>query len=240
MAGGEVTVGYDRIDLLIRILAVILVMCSASIHEFGHAYMAHLLGDDTAKEQGRMTINPLAHIDPFGSVLLPLLLSLTGSGYLAYAKPVPYNPNRLRRPQRDDALVALAGPLANILQALVGALAYRVCLMALYHDASNPYYLYYLDSDPVSWLPLALQLYVQVNCSLAFFNLLPLPPLDGSKLIIPFLKGDARRTYYQIQHYALPITFALIWLLPDFLGIDPLGMWIDLTAGNLETILLGW
>lgn len=231
---------YDVIDLAIRVLAVLLVTCSASIHEFGHAYAAHLLGDDTAKEQGRMTINPLAHIDPFGSVLLPLLLSLTGSGYFAYAKPVPYNPMRLRNPHRDDALVALAGPVANLLQALVGALVYRVVMLLLYHDGSGPYYLYYLETDPVSWLPLALQLYVQVNCSLAFFNLLPLPPLDGSKLIIPLLKGDARRAYYNIQHYALPITFALIWLLPSYLGVDPIGMWIDLTAGRLEGLLLGW
>lgn len=231
---------FELIDLVVMLLAVTLVTISASFHEFGHAYAAYRCGDATAKEQGRMTVNPWAHIDPFGSVLLPLILVASGFGYLAYAKPVPYNPNRLRNRQRDEVIVALAGPAANLLQAIVGAVLYRVCLQVMYGDANQPYYLMYLTSNASAWLPFALQLYVQVNCSLAFFNLLPLPPLDGSKVILPLLKGDARRWYYEVQHYALPVTLALVWLAPMVLHIDPIGMWIDLTAGRLSDLLLGW
>ena len=231
----------DRLELIIDILAVGLVVISASLHEFGHAFAAHCCGDDTAKEQGRLTINPLAHIDPFGSVLLPLLLVVSGFGYMAYARPVPYNPNRLRNPRRDEVIVAAAGPISNLLQALVGALLYRLSLTMLYGDAQWPYYLYFLETAPISWLPLALQLYVQVNCSLAFFNLLPIPPLDGSKLLSPLFKTPkARRWWYEVQRYALPVTFALIWLAPEVLGVDPIGWVLDMTAGRLGDALLGW
>ena len=128
----------DWIELAIDLLAVGLVVISASLHEFGHAFAAHCCGDDTAKEQGRLTINPLAHIDPFGSVLLPFLLVMSGFGYMAYAKPVPYNPYRLKNPRRDEVIVAVAGPVANVLQALVGAVLYHVCLKVMYGDASAP------------------------------------------------------------------------------------------------------
>jgi Zn-dependent protease len=231
---------FDMIDIAIKLLAVGLVIISASFHEFGHAYAAHRCGDNTAKEAGRMTANPLAHIDPFGSVLLPVLCVMSGFGYLAYAKPVPYNPWRLRHPERDEVIVAIAGPAANIIQALVGALAYHACLRIMYGTPEWPYYLYYLEADVLSWLPLALQLYIQVNCSLAFFNLLPIPPLDGSKLLLPFFKGASRDLYYQIQRYALPLTMALIWFGPEILGIDPIGAWLDFTAGNLSDFLMGW
>ena len=231
----------DWIELAIDLLAVGLVVISASLHEFGHAFAAYCCGDDTAKEQGRLTINPLAHIDPFGSVLLPFLLVMSGFGYMAYAKPVPYNPYRLKNPRRDEVIVAVAGPVANVLQALVGAVLYHVCLKVMYGDASAPLYFYFIGSDPLAWLPLALQVYIQVNCSLAFFNLLPIPPLDGSKLLSPLFKTpEARRWWYQVQRYALPVTFALIWLGPRVLGIDPIGWVLDMTAGRLSDVLLGW
>ena len=231
----------DWIELAIDLLAVGLVVISASLHEFGHAFAAHCCGDDTAKEQGRLTINPLAHIDLFGSVLLPFLLVMSGFGYMAYAKPVPYNPYRLKNPRRDEVIVAVAGPVANVLQALVGAVLYHVCLKVMYGDASAPLYFYFIGSDPLAWLPLALQVYIQVNCSLAFFNLLPIPPLDGSKLLSPLFKTpEARRWWYQVQRYALPVTFALIWLGPRVLGIDPIGWVLDMTAGRLSDVLLGW
>lgn len=228
------------ITLAVRVVAVFLVVVSASLHEFGHALAAHLCGDDTAKEEGRLTINPLAHIDPFGSVILPLLLVFSGYGYMAYAKPVPYDPRRLRDARRDELIVAVAGPLANIAQAVAGAAAYRIAMLAAFGGAI-PYYLYDVGTNPLSWLLLTLQLYIQVNCSLAFFNLLPIPPLDGSKLLSPLFRGPkARQAWYTVQHYALPVTLALIWLLPRFAGVDPIGAWLDLTAGRLETLLLGW
>ena len=225
-------------QFIINLLAVLLVTFSASIHEFGHAMAAHLCGDDTAKEAGSLTINPLAHIDPFGSVVMPLLLVMSGLGYMAYAKPVPYNPYRLKNPQRDEAIVALAGPASNIAQALVGALLYHLLAMLLFGVDGQAS----LDSPlkmVLYWLVLLTSAYVQINCSLAFFNLLPIPPLDGSKIISPFFKGESRRIYYQIQQYAFPVTLAVIFLLPTVLHIDPIGWYLNVTAGNLGDLLLG-
>lgn len=227
-------------QILPQLLAIAMVIISASLHEFGHAFAAYRCGDPTAKEQGRLTINPLAHIDPVGSVLLPVLMVLTSGSYIAFAKPVPYNPNRLRNPKRDEVVVAFAGPAANIAQAVVGAIVFRVLLTLAYGPGDAGLVAYYYDEGPLSWLVYAAQLYVVVNCSLAFFNLLPLPPLDGSAIISPLLSGDALRIYYQVQRYALPITLAVIWILPRFTGIDPVGWWLDLTAGNLARLLLGW
>ena len=209
-------------------LSVLLVTLSASFHEYAHALAAHLLGDDTAKEQGRLTPNPLAHIDPFGSLVLPILMALMDGPVFAFAKPVPYNPNRLRNPGRDDALVALAGPLANLVQALVGTVLLRTVGNAFLH----------MTGRAAFWGYLVFYLYVYVNLSLMFFNLIPLPPLDGSKLITPFLKGEALESYYRIQSYALPILFIVLYLAPAVLGFDPIGAYMQLTAGNLMDFLL--
>lgn len=230
----------SQLDLVLDILAVALVILSSSLHEFGHAFAAYRCGDPTAKEQGRLTVNPLAHIDPFGSVLLPLLLVLSGGGYIAYAKPVPYDPRRLRNPRRDEVIVAFAGPLANIAQAVVGALAFHALVALIDGSQGAALRQSYFEQGAVWWALNLVIMYVQVNCSLAFFNLLPIPPLDGSSIISPLLTGKARMTYYQIQRYALPVTLALIWVVPRLTGINPIGWWLDLTAGNLARLLLGW
>lgn len=231
-------IGVSMNDIPLKLISVALVILSASLHEFGHAFAAYRCGDPTAKEQGRLTLNPLAHIDPFGSVLLPVLLVLSGMGYIAYAKPVPYNPNRLKNPKRDEVIVAFAGPIANILQAVVGAVVFRALDAQL--DAGNRVL---IDSFQTGgwafWLMQVLYIYISVNCSLAFFNLLPIPPLDGSAIISPLLSGEARRTYYQVQRYALPITLGLIWLLPRFTGINPIGWWFSITADPLFNLLIG-
>ena len=206
---------------------VLLVMLSTSIHEFSHAYAAHLLGDDTAKEHGRLTLNPLAHLDPVGSFLLPLIMALGNGPVFAYANPVPYNPRRLRNPGRDDALVALAGPLSNVAQALVGAAIVRI--MELAHVQ------YVMNGDVVY----ALALYTYVNLTLAFFNLIPIPPLDGSKLVMPFLSDDARQAYYGLQRYSMAILLVILYGLPRFLGIDIVGFVMDHTAWPLYRFLLG-
>lgn len=213
-------------------ITVLLVILSASVHEFGHAIVAYRLGDDTAKRQGRLTLNPLSHIDTFGSLVLPLLMGLAGGPVFAFAKPVPYNPNKLRNPRRDEVLVAFAGPATNILQAAVGAVAanliWRVSLQEI------------VSGGPAYWAYVIASTYVYVNCTLAFFNLIPLPPLDGSSIVSPLLKGEARRRYYVVQQYSLPILMILLYVLPGFVGFDPLGVYLDATAGNLADVLLGW
>ncbi len=223
---------YSQEQLILTAISVVLVMLSSSVHEFGHAFAAFQLGDDTAKRAGRLTLNPLAHLDPFGSIALPLIMGLAGGPIFAYAKPVPYNPRNLRNPQRDEVIVAFAGPATNLIQALLGAIASRMLWRFAYTSIATGGLAY--------WAYIVASQYVYVNCVLAFFNLIPLPPLDGSSIITPLLKGEALRTYYMIQRYSMPILMALLYLVPTVLHIDPLGIYINATAGKLTDLLLGW
>ena len=204
------------------------------IHESAHALAAYVLGDKTARSRGRVSLNPLAHIDPFGTVLLPLLMLAAGGPVFAFAKPVPVYLNNLKHPKRDELLVALAGPLSNVLLALAGALIGYVLLPLLAGQAAMSL-LYYLFSF--------LMTFIVVNLSLAFFNLIPLPPLDGSSILVPFLKGKALREYYRIQQYAMPILLVILYLLPAVLHIDIIGMYFDITvyplAQGLTSFMVG-
>ena len=191
------------------------------IHERAHALAAYVLGDKTARSRGRVSLNPLAHIDPFGTVLLPLLMLAAGGPVFAFAKPVPVYLNNLKHPKRDELLVALAGPLSNVLLALAGALIGYVLLPLLAGQAAMSL-LYYLFSFFMT--------FIVVNLSLAFFNLIPLPPLDGSSILVPFLKGKALQEYYRIQQYAMPILLVILYLLPTVLHIDIIGMYFDITV----------
>ncbi len=204
------------------------------IHESAHALAAYMLGDKTARSRGRVSLNPLAHIDPFGTVLLPLLMLAAGGPVFAFAKPVPVYLNNLKHPKRDELLVALAGPLSNVLLALAGALIGYVLLPLLAGQAAMSL-LYYLFSFFMT--------FIVVNLSLAFFNLIPLPPLDGSSILVPFLKGKALREYYRIQQYAMPILLVILYLLPTVLHIDIIGMYFDITvyplAQGLTSFMVG-
>ena len=204
------------------------------IHESAHALAAYVLGDKTARSRGRVSLNPLAHIDPFGTVLLPLLMLAAGGPVFAFAKPVPIYLNNLKHPKRDELLVALAGPLSNVLLALAGALIGYVLLPLLAGQAAMSL-LYYLFSFFMT--------FIVVNLSLAFFNLIPLPPLDGSSILVPFLKGKALREYYRIQQYAMPILLVILYLLPAVLHIDIIGRYFDITvyplAQGLTSFMVG-
>ncbi|WP_211158949.1 site-2 protease family protein [Collinsella acetigenes] len=204
------------------------------IHESAHALAAYVLGDKTARSRGRVSLNPLAHIDPFGTVLLPLLMLAAGGPVFAFAKPVPVYLNNLKHPKRDELLVALAGPLSNVLLALAGALIGYVLLPLLAGQAAMSL-LYYLFSFFMT--------FIVVNLSLAFFNLIPLPPLDGSSILVPFLKRKALQEYYRIQQYAMPILLVILYLLPTVLHIDIIGMYFDITvyplAQGLTSFMVG-
>ncbi|MCH4180021.1 MAG: site-2 protease family protein [Atopobiaceae bacterium] len=211
------------------VISVILVMFSAILHEVAHGWVAYRCGDNTAKDAGRLTLNPLAHIDPFGSVILPIIMGIAGGPIFAFAKPVPYNPYNLRNRRRDELLVALAGPCANLLQAIVGAALFQAAFGWYSSSVSEvAYYVCYILSS-----------YVYVNLVLMFFNLIPLPPLDGSSIIGVFLSGSALEKYYQIQRYSLPILLIVLYLIPMVTSFDPLGIYLDVTAGNLYSLLLG-
>lgn len=177
ISGGHV----DLWSLLAQVLSVLFVIfCILPLHEFAHGWAAHKLGDPTAKLEGRLTMNPLASIDPMGA----FLLMFVGFGW---AKPVPVDPRYFKKPKRDMALTALAGPASNLLAALVGAvIVVAIQVFAPYNGVTNFFYtmLYY---------------YVVVNISLAVFNLLPVPPLDGSRIAGAFLSDRALSVYYRNQ-----------------------------------------
>ena len=220
----------DRIiSLLLSAVAVIL---GIVVHESAHALAAYALGDPTARSRGRFSLNPLNHIDPFGTVLLPLLLMLAGGPVYAYAKPVPVYLGNLRHPERDEVLVALAGPVSNVLLAAVFAALYGALRAAVIAGALPLEIAYTLSGFLITALV--------TNLSLAFFNLSPLPPLDGSTIIVPFLKGEALRTYRRIQAYAMPILIVVLYLLPSFTGIDLIGVYFEFTVYPLANWMLSF
>lgn len=220
----------DRIiSLLLSAVAVIL---GIVVHESAHALAAYVLGDPTARSRGRFSLNPLNHIDPFGTVLLPLLLMLAGGPVFAYAKPVPVYLGNLKHPERDEVLVALAGPVSNVLLAAVFAALYGALRAAVIAGALPLELAYALSGFLITALV--------TNLSLAFFNLIPLPPLDGSTIIVPFLKGEALRTYRRIQAYAMPILIVVLYLLPSFTGIDLIGVYFDFTVYPLANWMLSF
>lgn len=199
------------------------------VHESAHALAAYLLGDKTARSRGRVSLNPMNHIDPFGTILLPILMLAAGGPVFAFAKPVPVYIGNLKHPKRDEVLVALAGPLSNLILAGIGSvIAYAVFYAAA---SSMTYATAQLVIDAAS-------LFIVVNLSLAFFNLIPLPPLDGSSIIVPFLKGKALQEYYRIQRYAMPILLVILYLLPTVLNIDLVGYYFDFTVYPIARVLL--
>jgi len=174
----------------IVVLLVALVI-SMVIHEFMHGYVAFKLGDTTAMEQGRLSFNPLDHIDPFMSVLLPAITLLLFQVPILAAKPVPFNPSRLKFDDYGAAMVAAAGPVSNLVLAIVAALLLHL----------TPAY---------SFLASALTLFAQLNVALFVFNLVPIPPLDGSRIVYAFAPEPVRQLFEQIEPFGLFVIFALV------------------------------
>lgn len=161
-----------------------ILMFSVVVHEFCHGWVAFSRGDDTAEKAGRLTLNPAAHVDPFGTVFLPMLCVLTGSPMFGWAKPVPCDPSRLKDPRRDAMRVALVGPVSNIVLACAAALIFKiVTVLPGVGSASR-----------VLWLEVLL-FAVTLNLFLAVFNLLPVHPLDGSKVLGPLLARPLEKLY---------------------------------------------
>ncbi len=190
---GQLSFGSAVAEVL-AILAVIFLVLP--FHEWAHAFTALKLGDTTVRDRGRLTLNPIAHIDPFGALALLLL----GFGW---AKPVPVDPRRFKNPRVGMAIVALMGPVANIVAAIVGGLIYY----ALYAFAGG-----FMGTDVGSYVALFLSFYVTVNVSLAVFNLLPIPPLDGSKILFLFLPDRAVQWFYRYQQIISFLLIALLWV----------------------------
>jgi len=190
-------------ELIFGLVTLIILIFSAILHEIAHGYVAERFGDPTARLAGRLTLNPKNHIDPLMSILLPLMLLLSGSPVIfGAAKPVPIDPFNLKEGRKDIALVALAGPLTNVVIAVLGSLLIK--LLPIFSDLLSPFL--------SSVLYLLLSNIITLNLLLAIFNLLPIPPLDGSKVFALLLPKQLANAYLSLSS----IGFILILFLLMF------------------------
>ena len=182
------------------------ILLALTFHEFAHAYVAKRFGDDTAKRSGRLTMNPLAHLDPFGTLMIFIV-------HFGWAKPVPVNPYNLRNPKKDMLWISAAGPLSNMVLALISGL-----LLRFFATTS-------LMPDPQSILGVFIVMVVfslQINLALAIFNILPIAPLDGSKILYGILPAGFAKQIYLLERYGPFILIGLI-IIGQFTGVSILG-----------------
>jgi Zn-dependent protease len=202
------------------------VLIAITFHEAAHGYIARFLGDDTASRLGRVSLNPLRHIDPFGTIILPGLLLFARSPFLfGYAKPVPVNFRALRNPRSGMVFVAAAGPAMNIGLAIVAALSFHL--------------LVYLPVTMAQWAALNLKNALIINVVLAVFNLFPLPPLDGGRIAVGLLPNVLARQLGRLEPYGMIILIGLLILLPllgSQLGVD-LGFVSHLISSATDTVI---
>ncbi len=204
------------------IFLIAALIMSAVVHEVAHGWMAYRLGDTTAKDLGRLTLNPIKHLDLFGSIILPLVLILTkASFFLAWAKPVPYNPYRLKDYRFGDLKVALAGPGANLILATIFGLTARflplanadkIQLINQFFLGANDQLLAMMSGSFVNSLLVMSVILCILNLALMIFNLVPIPPLDGSKIALALLPESGRQAFYRLEAYGLFILIILIAL----------------------------
>lgn len=184
----------SHLEILYQIIAFVFAIC---VHESAHAWTANRCGDPTARMLGRISLNPIKHVDPIGTVLVPLIGMLSGIGFIGWAKPTPVDPHNLRHPVRDDILTSVAGPASNI---LLGILAVVGLFVVSRVPGQGPNSIL----QPITLLCWA---FLQVNILLAAFNLIPIPPLDGSHVVRHMLPESGRRVYDMIGYVGILLLF---------------------------------
>ncbi len=208
--------GVNAVDVFFQVIVLLFAIC---VHESAHAWMANRLGDPTAKMLGRVSLNPIVHIDLFGTILMPLILIVLGFPPFGWAKPTPVDPRNFKNPVKDDILTAVAGPVSNFLTAFVAIVA----LAMIWHGSSSVLGNHPHGTDIAE--PLSKLFYdaMWINVILAVFNLIPLPPLDGSHVIRHFLGYNALRVYDRVGYAGLII---VIFILP-LIGLPVLDILIS-------------
>jgi len=189
------------LDISYLVIAFAVLIFSLTVHEAAHAWSASRLGDDTARRLGRVSLNPVVHVDPIGTLLLPLVAIIGNLPIIGWAKPTPVNPRNLRHPRRDNVLVTAAGPASNLMIAVVAAMALRLI------PAADPSVEGMDVSSPL--ILLAIQL-VDINLLLALFNMIPVPPLDGGRVMAGLLPPALAIRYNQLGRYGFIIIYALM------------------------------
>ena len=189
------------LDIPYLVIAFAVLIFSLTVHEAAHAWSASRLGDDTARRLGRVSLNPVVHVDPIGTLLLPLVAIIGNLPIIGWAKPTPVNPRNLRHPRRDNVLVTVAGPASNLMIAVVAAMVLRLI------PAADPSVEGMDVSSPL--ILLAIQL-VDINLLLALFNMIPVPPLDGGRVMAGLLPPALAIRYNQLGRYGFIIIYALM------------------------------
>ncbi len=220
------------------IVNILVVVFSVVFHEVAHGYVALRLGDETAKRAGRLTLNPLPHIDPVGSIVVPVLLSFTGSIMFAWAKPVPVNPRNLRHPWNDHPKVAAAGPASNFLLALIcsvllGVTAGVATITGAAHQAVAA------GPTPLKFLLSIFQAGILINVILGLFNLIPLPPLDGSWVLTRFLPPNLHVRYEGLRRYGFVMVIGFLLLMRYTALGNGVSVGIMKTIGPFQSIAEG-
>jgi Zn-dependent protease len=180
------------------IIVIISLVIAITVHEAVHAYVGYFLGDDTAKEHGRISLNPFRHIDPFSTILLPLITLIIYKVPLLAAKPVPFNPERVRYGEFGAAMIAVAGPVSNLVMAAIAA-----GIINLFQGS--------LGIDVLS----TLMLFMSINIGLFIFNMIPVPPLDGSRLLYAFAPEGLQRFMASLENFGVFLIFTLILVMPE-------------------------